>query len=60
MGCMHGAGAGDAGFSAMKWGLDRACCVAVVPFGTVLTALTLCSQRCLCAPQYVEPLLVHT
>ena len=43
-----------------KWCLVRACSVAVVPFGTVLTALTLHSQRCLCMQQYVEPLLLHT
>ena len=57
---MHGAGGGDAGCSAMKWGLNRACSVAVVPLGTVLAALTLCSQRCLYAQWYVEPLLVCT
>ena len=60
VGCMHGAGAGDAGCSTMKQGLNRACSVAVVPLGTVTTALTLHSQRCLCARWYVEPLLVHT
>ena len=60
VGCMCGAGGGDAGCAAMKWGLDRACSVAVVPLGTVLAALTLHSQRCLHVWQYVEPLLVHT
>ena len=60
MGCMHGAGAGDAGCSTMKWGLNRACSVAVVPLGRVLAALTLHSQRCLHMWWYVEPLLVHT
>ena len=40
--------------------LVRACSVAVVPLGTVLTALTLHSQRCLHMQQYVEPLLVYT
>ena len=58
MGCMNGAG--DAGCAAKKQWLDRACGVAVVPLGTVLAALTLHSQRCLCMRQYVEPLLVHT
>ena len=60
IGCMHGAGGGDAGCAATKCGLVRACSVAVVPLGTVLAALTLHSQRCLHAWQYVEPLLVHT
>ena len=48
VGCMHGAGGGDAGCAAKKQWLDRACGVAVVPLGTVLAALTLHSQRCLC------------
>ena len=60
VGYMHGACAGNAGCAAMKQGLDRACSVAVVPFGTVSTALTLHSQRCLHAQQYVDPLLVCT
>ena len=60
VGCMHGGGGGDAGCSAKKWWLDRACSVTVVPLGTVLAALTLHSQRCLCAWWYVEPLLMHT
>ena len=60
VGCMHGAGGGNAGCPAEKQCLVRACSVAVVPLGTVSTALTLCSQRCLCVWQYVEPLLVHT
>ena len=42
MGCMCGAGGGDAGCAAKKWCLVRACGVAVVPLGTVLAALTLC------------------
>ena len=58
VGCMHGAG--DAGCAAKKRWLDRACGVAVVPLGTLLAALTLCSWRCLHVQQYVEPLLVHT
>ena len=58
VGCMHGTDGGNAGCSALKWGL--ACSVAGVPLGTVLTALTLHSQRCLCMQQYVGPLLVHT
>ena len=60
MGCMHGAGVGDAGCATKKWWLDRACSVAVVPLGTVSAALTLHSRRCLHVQQYVEPLLVHT
>ena len=60
VGCMHGAGAGDAGCAAKKQWLDRACSVAVVPLGTVSAALTLHSRRCLCMQQYVEPLLVCT
>ena len=60
VGCMHGAGVGDAGCAAKKRWLDRACSVAVVPLGTVSAALTLCSWRCLHVWQYVEPLLVHT
>ena len=60
VGCMHGAGEGDAGCAAEKQCLVRACSVAVVPLGTVSSALTLHSQRCLHAQWYVEPLLVHT
>ena len=61
VGCMHGAGVGDAGCATKKQWLDRACGVAEVPLGTVSTALTLHSQRCLRVWQwYVEPLLVHT
>ena len=61
VGCMCCAGCGgDAGCAAKKQCLVGACSVAVVPLGTVLTALTLHSQRCLCMWQYVEPLLVHT
>ena len=46
VGCIHGAG-GNAGCAAKKWGLVGAFGVAVVPLGTVLAALTLCSWRCL-------------
>ena len=53
--CRWGHGAGCA--TKKQW-LDRACSVAAVPLGTVLAALTLCSWRCLCMQQYVEPLLV--
>ena len=60
VGCMHGAGAGDAGCATKKWWLDRACGVAVVPLGTVSAALTLCLWRCLHVQWYVEPLLMHT
>ena len=60
VGCMHGAGGGDAGCAAKRQWLDRACDVAVVPLGTVSAALTLHSQMCLHMWQYVEPLLVHT
>ena len=60
VGFMGGAGGGDAGCATKKWSLVRACGVAVVPLGTVSTALTLHSQRCLCAQWYVEPLLVGT
>ena len=60
MGCMHGAGRGNAGCTAKKQWLDRACSVAVMPLGTVSAALTPCSQRCLHVDQYMEPLLVHT
>ena len=60
VGCMCSAGGGDAGCAAKKWCLVGACSVAVVPLGTVSAALTLCSQRCLHAWQYVELLLVHT
>ena len=59
VGCMHGAGGGDTGCAAEKWCLVRACSVVVVPLGTVSTALTLHSWRCLCMQWYVEPLLVH-
>ena len=60
VGCMHGAGGGDAGCATKKQWLDRACGVAMVPLGTVSAALTLCSQTCLCMWWYVEPLLVST
>ena len=60
VGGMLGAGGGDAGCAAEKWCLVRACGMAVVPLGTVLTALTLHSRRCLHMQWYVEPLLVHT
>ena len=60
VGCMHGADGGGAGCATKKQWLDRGCSVAVVPLRTVLAALTLHSQRCLCMRQYVEPLLVHT
>ena len=60
VGCMHGAGGGDAGCAAKKQCLVGAYSVAVVPLGTVLATLTLHSQRCLHTRQYVEPLLVHT
>ena len=42
VGCMCGAGGGDAGCATKKQWLDRACSVAVVPLGTVSAALTLC------------------
>ena len=60
VGCMCGAGGGDAGCAAKKQCLAGTCGVAVVPLGTVSVALTLHSWRCLHAQQYVEPLLVHT
>ena len=60
VGCMHGAGCGNAGCATKKWGLVRACGLAVVPLGRVSVALTLHSWRCLHAQWYVEPLLVHT
>ena len=60
VGCMHGASGGNAGCSAMKQCLDRACSVVVVPLRTVLTALTLHSWKGLHVQQYVELLLVHT
>ena len=41
VGCMCGAGGGDAGCATEKQCLVRACGVAVVSHGTVLTALTL-------------------
>ena len=41
VGCMHCAGCDGAGCAAEKWCLVRACSVAVVPFGTVSTVLTL-------------------
>ena len=58
--CMHGAGGGNADCAAEKWCLVGACSVAIVALGTVLTALTLYSQRCLHVQWYVEPSLVHT
>ena len=60
VGCMCSAGGGNVGCAAEKWCLVGTCSVAVVPLGTVLTASTLHSQRCLCMWQYVEPLPVHT
>ena len=60
VGCVHCAGGGGAGCAAEKLCLVGACSVAVVSLGTVLTTLTLHSQRCLYVQQYVEPLLVHT
>ena len=60
VGCMCGAGGGDAGCTTEKWCLVGTCGVAVVPLGTVSAALTLHSQRCFCMQQYVEPLLVCT
>ena len=60
MGCMHGAGEGNAGCAAKKQCLVGACGVAVVPLGTVSAALTLHSQMCLYLQHYVEPLLVCT
>ena len=54
------AGGGSAVCAAEKQCLVGACGVAVVPLGTVSTALILHSQRCLHVCQYVEPLLVHT
>ena len=60
VGCMCGAGCGNVGCATKKQCLVRAWGVAVVPLGTVLAALTLYSQRCLCVQQYVEPLLVCT
>ena len=49
-----------AGCTAKKHCQVGTCGVAVVPLGTVSTALTLHSQRCLHMQWYVEPLLVHT
>ena len=60
VGCMCCAGCGSAGCATEKQCLIGACGVAVMPLGTVLTALTLHSPRCLCMQWYVEPLLVHT
>ena len=40
--------------------LSEPCSVAVVPLGTVSTALTPHSWRCFHMQPYVEPLLVHT
>ena len=57
---MYCAGGGIVGCAAEKQCLFRACGEAVVLLGTVLTALTLHSQRCLCMQQYVKPLMVHT
>ena len=53
---MCGAGCGNAGCAAKKQCLVGTCGVAVVPLGTVSAALTLCSQRCLHAWSYVEPI----
>ena len=53
-------GGGSAGCATEKQCLVGACSVVVVPLGTMLTALTLHSWRCLHMQQYVEPLLVHT
>ena len=41
VGCMCSAGGGNAGYATEKWCLVRAHGVAVVPLGTVSTALTL-------------------
>ena len=41
VGCMHCTGGGNAGCAAKKWCLVGACSVAVVPLGTMSTALTL-------------------
>ena len=60
VGFMHGVGGGSGGCATEKWCLVGACSLAVVPLGTVSTALTLHSRRCLDMQQYVEPLLVHT
>ena len=60
VGCMHGAGGGNAGCATEKQCLVGAYGVAVVPLGTVSTTLTLHSERCLHMQQYVEPMLVHT
>ena len=61
VGCMHGAGVGNAGCAAKKQWLDRACSVAVVPLGTVLAACdTAFTEVPLHVQQYVEPLLMHT
>ena len=47
VGCMCSAGGGNAVWAAEKQFLVGACSVVVVPLGTVWTALTLHSQRCL-------------
>ena len=47
MGCILCVGHGNAGCATEKWCLVGACSVAVVPLGTVLTALTLHLQRSL-------------
>ena len=60
VGCRCYAGGGSAGCATEKQYLVGACSVGVVLLGTVWTALTLHSQRCLNMQQYVEPLLVHT
>ena len=60
VGCLCCAGGAGAGCTAKKHPQVGTCGVAVVPLGTVSTALTLHSQRCLHVQQYVEPLLVHT
>ena len=60
VGCMCCTGGDSTGCATEKQCLVRVCSVTVVPLETVLTALTLHSQRCLHIWQYVEPLLVHT
>ena len=60
VGCICCVGGGGAGCTTKRCCQVRTCGVAVVPLGTVSTALALHSQRCLCMQWYVEPLLVHT